>query len=162
MGGARYFSDQALRFVKNHKLVSIIILAYSYLVFSVIDWGLPSISHPFVYHMDEWHFLNAIRSVASIGDPNIEGSAHTAMFYPFSSGIFLLPFILLKIINPFAVQSSFSDFEMQKRIFEVLRLHTFLSGVGVLVVTALISKYFIKIPSWILPCLFVFHQFFCH
>lgn len=160
IGAIKYSFIHSIHFIRANKLASIMASIYIGLVLSLIGWGLPSSSHPFIYHMDEWHFLNAIRSVASIGDPNVEGSAHTAMFYPFSSGIFLIPFIIFKIINPFAVASSFTQFEMQQRIFEVLRLHTLISGVIGIAVVALISKYFLKIPSVILVVLLAFAPIF--
>jgi cellulose synthase/poly-beta-1,6-N-acetylglucosamine synthase-like glycosyltransferase len=156
IGSIKYLSLHALDFAKSNKIASIVIFIYISMMVSIIGWGLPSPSHPFVYHMDEWHFLNAISSVATIGDPNVDGSAHTAMFYPFLSGIFLAPFILFKIINPFVVNSPFEQYQMQERIFEVLRIHTILSGIIALVAVGFISKYFVKIPSFILVVLLCF------
>lgn len=156
IGAVKLFATQSKAFLQHNKIASVVILVYLSMMISIIGWGLPSVSHPFVYHMDEWHFLNAISSVATIGDPNVDGSAHTAMFYPFLSAVFLAPFILLKIINPFIVNSPFEQFQMQERIFEVLRIHTILSGVIGLVAIGVISKYFTKIPSFILIVLLCF------
>jgi len=116
---------------------------YAALLLSIIDWGMPGPSHPFTYHMDEWHQLEAVRSTFKYLSPNIPGSAHGTMFHFILSGIYLIPFFLLGIINPFFITSPVESLEMQRRIFEILRLNTlFLGLLSIFFIAKIAKKYF--------------------
>lgn len=127
----------------SFRLLGIIIL-YVVLLLSIIYWGVPNMHHPFTYHMDEWHQLMAVRGLFSQGSPNIPGAAHGPIFQFLLSGIFLGPFYLLGIIDPFAIKSSLGNLEAQKMVFVVLRLNSLLFGVLSIVVLWHIAKRYVK------------------
>lgn len=153
-GGFSNFFEVLKKAIPKNKGILVILSVYIGLMLSVISWGLPQIDHPFTYHMDEWHQFSSVRSVASTGNPNVPGAAYGTMFQFLLSGIYLLPFIALKIINPFVLHSSFADFEMQRHIFEILRLNTLIFGVLSGGLLAVIAKKYLKIPQ--LPTLIFF------
>lgn len=138
-----------LNISKWHFLLMGIIGIYVGLMLSILNWGLPNLAHPFPYHMDEWHQLKATQATFSSGTPNVPGSAHSVMWHFILTGIFLGPFYLLKIIDPFAVSSSVSDLLLQQRIFQVLRLNTIIFGSLAIIFIYLILKKQFKInPFW--------------
>lgn len=137
----------------SKRLYLLPILAYSVVIISTIGYGIPNLSHPFNYNMDEWHQSQAVRAVFKHLTPNIPGAANGSVFHFFISGIFLAPFILFKIINPFIITSSLSHLEMQEKVFIVLRLNTLLFGVGSLLGAVLIAK-ILKINKLISVALF--------
>lgn len=120
---------------------------------SVLDFGIPNSSHPFTYHMDEWHQLMAVRGLFKYGSPNIEGAAHGPVFFFFLSGIFLGPFYLLRLVDPFVIKSSVSQLVMQQRLFEVLRLSSLVFGIASISLVWQICRQYLKIPP-LLPTLF--------
>lgn len=120
---------------------------------SGLNWGIPNSNHPFSYHMDEWAQAQSIRSLFKYGTPNISGSSHGAIFQYFLSGIYLIPFIILHVINPFAIKSSLGNIDQQHKLFEILRLNTLLFGTGTLILISIIAKRYLKI-SPIFPVLF--------
>jgi len=138
-----------LEIIGSNKLVVFIIFVYILAEGLVLQWGIPNSSHPFPYHMDEWHQLQAVRSMFSTGTSNVQGAAHGPILEFFIAGVYLLPFYLLKIINPFAIQSSVGSLELQERLFVILRLNTLLFGVGSIAVLGTIAKCVLKIsPTW--------------
>ena len=139
--------------VKN-KAVSIIIGIYVLTMLSVLNWGIPNPSHPFNYHMDEWHQLQAVRSVFKYGTPNIAGSANGTMLQFFLSGIYLIPFILFGVINPFSIKSHIDSLEIQQKLFEVLRLNTLFFGVASIFLIVFIGKKYFKINPFLTAFLF--------
>ncbi len=115
-----------LTFIKQNKLLFVILTIYiSFLVFT-LKWGIPNQNHPFPYHMDEWHQLQAVANTFRFGTPNTVGSANGTMFHFLFSGFYLLPFTLLQIINPFELQ--IDNFQMRERIFEIFRFQTIIFG----------------------------------
>lgn len=113
-----------------------IILIYILTMLRVLDWGIPGTDHPFTYHMDEWHQMNAVRAVYKYATPNIEGSANGTMFHFIQAGLYLFPFALLGIINPWAAKSGVDSLLIQGKIFEILRLNTLIWGtlsIGILI-----------------------------
>ena len=137
-----------------------LLASYSALILSVISWGLPHVDHPFTYHMDEWHQFSSVRSVAATGNPNVPGAAYGTMFQFLLSGVYLLPFIALKIVNPFILHSSFADFEMQRHIFEILRLNTLIFGALSGALIAVIAKKYLKSPQLPTLAFFLFTPIF--
>lgn len=135
-------------------LLGIIIVVYSLFVLSQILWGIPNSSHPFTYHMDEWHQLMAVRGVFTQGSGNIPGSAHGPLFHFFISGLFLGPFYVLGIIDPFSIQSSISQLEAQGRLFMVLRLNSLFFGVGSLIILWYLTKQYVKASPFITTAFF--------
>ncbi len=131
---------KSLLFFKNNKGVTVLLFIYFLVMISVIQWGIPNTEHPFTYHMDEWHQLSSIKAIVQHGSPNVPGAAHGPLFHFLLSGAYLVPFVLLGIINPFVVESPFSDLLMQTRIFEVLRFNTLLFGVASIILVAKIAK----------------------
>ncbi len=124
--------------------VCLILLLYVTLMVSVIGWGLPNSSHPFPYHMDEWHQLQGVRALYKYGTPNIEGAAHGSIFQFLLTGIYLIPFVVLGVINPFSVTSILSNVQMQEKIFIVLRSNTLLFGILSIIVVSIIAKKYLK------------------
>lgn len=136
-----------------NKIVVGIILLYALVMVSVIDWGIPNLNHPYNYHMDEWHQLQSIKAIFKYGSPNVSGAANGTVFQFLLSGIYLSPFALFKIIDPFSIKSGVESLLMQKKLFEILRLNTLIFGVlSLFVLSNLVKKYF-KITS-ILPLIF--------
>lgn len=129
---------------KNWLIASLIAL-YTLALLSVVTWGLPNPSHPFPYHMDEWHQLAAVRSMFSTGTSNVEGAAHGPVLEFFIVGLYLIPFYILKVIDPFAIVSSVTSLDIQEKLFVILRLNTLLYGVGTMLIMARIArKYFLR------------------
>lgn len=143
-------------FIKNNKSLIVISSIYAILMVSVIDWGIPNINHPFTYHMDEWHQLQAVKTTFKSLTPNTEGAAHGPLFHFLLTGLYLIPFYILKIIDPFVIKTAFSSIEMQTKIFEILRLNTIIYGLlSLFVLNQIIKKYF-KINPTITLVLFTF------
>lgn len=143
-----------IQYAFNNKMVLVIIFIYVIVILSIIQWGIPNEQHPFTYHMDEWHQLQAVRNTFKSFTPNAEGSAHGTIFHFFLSGIYLIPFYLLKIIDPFVIKSGLSSIPMQAKLFEILRLNTLLFGVMSLIVLNEIVKKYFKINPTIILVLF--------
>ncbi len=142
--------------IKRNKLLILLISIYSCLMISVIRWGLPGQDHPFIYHMDEWHQLPAVRFTITHGNPNQPGAAYGPLLQFLLSGLFLGPFTLLRIINPFIITSSFAYLDMQMRIFEVLRINTLLWGITSLVGIYTIAKRYLAGNGIVAALLFLF------
>lgn len=151
---------QVARKWKPQRYMSLIlfILIYLFIIFLTITWGAPNGNHPFPYHMDEWHQLQAVRSTFKFGTPNIAGAANGTMFHFILSGIYLIPFTLSHLINPFVIK--IFDTDSRERLFFILRLNTLFWGVCSLVVLYSISTainaskkfvlaLFILTPLWI-------------
>lgn len=147
-------------FILHNKSFLCIAFVYAVLQISVLSWGIPNNNHPFTYHMDEWHQLQSVRNVFIYGSPNVEGSAHGTIFQFFLSGIYLIPFYILQIIDPFAITSSIAQLDLQTRLFEVLRINTLLFGILSLWMVQLIAKQFFKIPPFLPLSLFTFTPLF--
>lgn len=90
--------------------------------------------------MDEWHQLQAVRGVFKHGSPNIEGAAHGPLFQFFLTGLFLVPFMAFKVVNPFLISSSITELMIQHRLFEVLRINTLLFGTFSIIVFYKIAR----------------------
>jgi glycosyltransferase involved in cell wall biosynthesis len=147
-------------FALNNKWITLFLIVYSALVLSVISWGIPNVTHPFTYHMDEWHQLEAVRAVFKYGTPNVAGAANGSMFQFFLTGLYLIPFIVLHVANVFAIKSSVTSLSIQTTVFEVLRFNTFLFGVFSTVVFAYIVKKYFKINLLLTVFLFIFNPLF--
>lgn len=148
------------RTIKHNKAVSLIIVIYTVLMLLLIDWGIPNKNHPFNYFMDEWHQSQAIRSVFTNGSPNVEGAANGTMLHFLLSGIYLLPFVLLGFINPFAIKSSVDALEIQTRLFEILRLNTLLFGILSIILIVYIAKKYFNLNGFLTAFLFVVNPLF--
>lgn len=110
---------------------------------SVIDWGIPNPNHPYNYHMDEWHQLQSIKAIFEYGTPNVSGAANGTIFQFLLSGIYLSPFVLLKIIDPSSIKSGIESLPMQQKLFEILRLNTLMFGIlSLFTLSNLVGKYF--------------------
>lgn len=143
-------------YYKENKSLFIILGCYSILMISIIDWGIPNNKHPFTYHMDEWHQLQAVKNTFKHLTPNIEGSAHGTLFHFFLSGVYLIPFYLFGIIDPFVIKSGLTAISMQAKLFEILRLNTILFGcLSLFVLNGIIKKFF-KINPTATFILFIF------
>ena len=123
---------------------------------SVIKWGIPNENHPFNYHMDEWHQLQSVRDLFRYGTSNIKGSANGPIFQFALSGLYLEPFAIFGIIDPFSIKSAISSLPTQTRLFEILRLNTLLFGVFSLLFLAMIAKRHLKVNPALTLILFIF------
>lgn len=137
--------NRILSFVRVNKAFTGIIFLYVFAMLSVIHWGIPNAFHPYTYHMDEWHQLQAVKSVFTKGTPNIEGAANGPMFQFLLSGLYLVPFVLFGFVNPFVITSSVSSLLEQERLFMILRLNTLMFGVLSLFVLYKMAKDHLKI-----------------
>lgn len=142
-----------IRLIKTNKLFFIIVFFYSLIEIVVLQWGIPNKEHPFPYHMDEWHQLQAVRATFAYGTPNVAGSANGTMFHFILTGFYLIPFMLLDIINLAVIK--INDLAMRERIFDLLRLNTLFWGVLSLTVFYSIVR-LIKIPVLLTLLLFTF------
>lgn len=116
-----------LRVIQTNKLLIFIVILYTSILLFTIQWGIPNQQHPFPYHMDEWHQLQAVGNTFRYGTPNTAGSANGTMFHFIVSGFYLLPFTLVNFVDPFSLQ--IDNAFMRQRIFEILRFQTILFGV---------------------------------
>jgi glycosyltransferase involved in cell wall biosynthesis len=144
-----------LAIIKNNFILVGLILVYIISMLIVINSGIPNSSHPFNYQMDEWHQFQAVRTVLTLGTPNVTGSANGTMFNFFISGVMLVPFYLLKIINPFSIKSAVDSLFEQQKIFILLRLFTLFFGTLALIYLAKIAK-LLKINQGLTVSLFIF------
>lgn len=128
------------KIILENKGLIILLGVYILSMLSVISTGIPNQSHPFPYMMDEWHQLQAVKNVFKFGTPNLSGSANGSMFHFFLSGILLVPFVALKIVNPFTIKSAVDSLNQQEILFNILRLNTLFFGVLTLVLMSKIAK----------------------
>ncbi len=113
-------------YIKQNKFLFFVLAVYVRLLLQTLTWGIPNQDHPFPYHMDEWHQFGAVANTFRYGSPNNAGAANGTMLHFLLTGFYLIPFILVKIIDPFSlhIDNSF----MRERFFEILRLNTILWG----------------------------------
>ncbi len=149
-----------LKIIKDNKSMFLIILIYLEILFIFISWGIPGSNHPFNYHMDEWHQLQSVRNLFIYGSPNIPGSANGSIFHFFLTGLYLIPFYILRIINPFEISSAVENPDTWFHIFEILRLNTFLFGALSAILFGFIIKKFFDSNSLIGLILFIFNPVF--
>jgi glycosyltransferase involved in cell wall biosynthesis len=148
---------QFLKGVSNNKIILFFLAVYACLMFAVIQWGIPNISHPFTYHMDEWHFSQAIRTFLKFGTGSVSGAASIPLYHIVSSLIFLIPFYILRIVDPLAIKSSVENLSMQNTFFEILRLHTLFYGVLTVTSIYLILKKHIRLFTFFFVSIFIFN-----
>jgi glycosyltransferase involved in cell wall biosynthesis len=141
--------------LRNNLVLAILLLIYILTMLLVIASGIPSQTHPFNYQMDEWHQFQSVRTVLKYGTPNLSGSANGTMFNFFISGVMLVPFYLLRIINPFAIKSAVDSLFEQEKLFILLRLFTLFFGTLTLIYIAKIAK-ILKIKSSLAVFMFIF------
>ena len=146
-----------LNLIFKNKLLSLIIFIYSVLMIYLIQWGIPNQNHPFNYAMDEWHFSQALRTFFKDGTGSVSGAASIPFYHIVSSILFLIPFYILQIVNPFVIKNTLDNLPMQHILFEILRLHTLFYGILSVIVIHKILKYLIKPLALILTALFVFN-----
>jgi len=144
-------------FVRQEKIVSLSVLIFTILTLSVISWGLPNTSHPFTYHMDEWHQLQSVRAIAANWSPIVEGAAHGPMFFFIISGIYIGILYLLGLVNPFIVESSVGRMDIQNLLFIYLRTSTLLFSLGAITLLIIILKKYFNVRYLYIPLiLFMF------
>jgi len=135
--------------LRHHGLLIGVILVYVVVELSLLNWGLPSQRRVFTYHMDEWHSLMAIKSIWQQGTNNVAGAANGTMGHFLLSGLSLIPLVLTRFIDIRLMDSAVTGLEMQRRIFQVLRLNTLVFGVlAALMVYLILKKHFRVKPSW--------------
>jgi len=155
LGLLQKVSFKALRdLALNNKGVCLVIVLYIVSMLAVITYGIPSPAHPFDYFMDEWHQSQSVRNLFTIGTPNVTGSANGSIFQFFLTGLYLIPFYVLHIVNPFAIKSSMLSLEIQSRLFEVFKLNTLIFGVASISLVAYIVKKYAKIAAFLAVFLF--------
>lgn len=146
---------RSINYVLQNKFLFGVLAIYAISTLSIINWGIPSITHPFNYQMDEWHQFQAVRTTFKYFSANVPGSAHGTMLHFILSGIYLIPFYLFGIINPFTIKSSVDFLEVQQRLFEILRLNTLIFGLLSIFILAKIAKNYLKTNHNIVIILFV-------
>jgi len=148
------------QFLKQNWITGIPIFIYFLLMMSIIGWGLPNANHPFTYHMDEWHQIQSVRMTIKEGNPNVPGAAYGPLLQFLLSGLFLIPFTLAKLIDPFVIRNSFEQFEMQAKLFEALRFNTLLWGVVSSIGIAIAAKKYLHIGAFFPISIFIFTPLF--
>lgn len=143
------------RYISRNKFLLAVLIFYGLLMLSIIDWGIPNQNHPFTYNMDEWHQMQAVRTTFKYLSPNVPGSAHGTMFHFILTGIYLIPFYALGIIDPFGITSPVSSLVAQHRLFEVLRLNTLIFGLLSIFYIAKIAKDYLRTSQNLAIILFV-------
>jgi len=128
------------KIIKENRSTIVVLIIYSVIILTGINWGIPGNAHPFNYNMDEWHQMQAVRSLFKNGTPNVPGAANAAAFQFFLSGIYLIPFIIFKIVNPFIIKNGIDMVIQQTRIFQLLRINTLLFGIGSVAIFVKIIK----------------------
>jgi len=139
----------------NNKGAAFVIGVYILTMLSVISYGIPGPSHPFNYFMDEWHQSQSVRNLFKYGTPNIAGSANGSIFQFFLTGIYLIPFYVFHIVNPFLIKSSVLNLDLQTRLFEVLRLNTLVWGVMSICIVSYIARKYFRVNSFLSVFIFV-------
>jgi glycosyltransferase involved in cell wall biosynthesis len=144
----------------SYKGIILLILLYILLMLKGIEWGIPGLSHPFNYHMDEWHFSQALRTFLKYGTGSVSGAASIPLYHIVSTLAFLIPFYILKIVNPFLIKSSLDNLPMQHTLFEILRLHTLAYGVLFIAIIYNVFKKFLRFKPLLLTTLFIINPIF--
>ena len=158
VGLAQSFSvSKFLKGILNNKIILVFLVIYVCLMLSVIRWGIPNMNHPFTYHMDEWHFSQAIRSFFKFGTGSVSGAASIPLYHIVSSIFFLIPFYVLHIVDPLAIKSSVENLSMQNTLFEILRLHTLFYGILTIFSIYLILKKHFKLMTFLFVSVFLFN-----
>lgn len=116
-----------LFYIKGNKFFILLSLVYIGTMLFTLKYGIPNQNHPFPYNMDEWHQLQAVRATFAYGTPNVLGAANGTMFHFILSGLYLVPFTLLHLINPFKL--NVDALAMRENIFILLRINTIIWGV---------------------------------
>lgn len=139
--------------LKKNKFLFFILFVYISIMLLTLNYGIPNQHHPFPYNMDEWHQLQAVRATFAYGTPNVLGAANGTMFHFILSGLYLVPFTLLHLINPFKL--NVDALMMRENIFILLRINTIIWGVLSIFVVYKIAD-IIKAPKKITLFLFTF------
>ena len=145
-----------LKIMSRNKGLVFIIIIYIISILSVISYGIPDFTHPFTYHMDEWHFSQALRTFIKDGTGLRSGAANIPLYHIMSSIVFILPFYLFHIVNPLAIKNTLDNLPMQHILFIVLRLHTLFYGILTITCIYLILKQYIKFKPVFFTFLFTF------
>lgn len=153
----KFSINRIFEIISRNKGVSLIILIYILSMLSVISFGIPNDNHPFNYFMDEWHQSQSVRNLFKYGTPNIAGSANGSIFQFFLTGIYLIPFYIFRVIDPFAIKSSVTNLNLQFSFFEILRINTLMFGVMSISLISYISKKYLKLNSFLVAFLFTFN-----
>lgn len=140
--------------MKKNKILILLTTLYGLAMFSIISWGIPTDARPFTYNMDEWHQLAAVRALFTQGTPNVPGAAHGSIFQFLISGFYLIPFVILGVINPFAIHSVIDNLSMQGKLFIIMRSNTLFFGILSVITLVAIAKNYLKNYS-ILAALFL-------
>jgi len=146
--------------VKKNKIAVLIIAIYSLTEIIFLSHGIPNNNHPFTYFMDEWHQFQAVRNVFQYGTPNIPGSANGSMFQFFLTGLYLIPFYLFGLINPFAIKSAVTELSIQHNLFLILRLNTLLFGIFSVILMLYVAKKYYKLNTALTAFIFTINPLF--
>ena len=93
-------------------------LIYGLLILSQIDWGIPRPGRVFVYQMDEWHTLQAVRGVYKLGSNNIPGAAAGPMLFYLMSGLGLVPWVATGIVHIKEITSAYIALGNSKNLLD--------------------------------------------
>ncbi|GEM_PF-160307 len=149
-----------IKVLTDNKWVLIILGLYIFIELLLLALGIPNKNHPFAYFMDEWHQFQAVRNVFQYGTPNIPGSANGSMFHFFITGLYLIPFYLLGIVDPFAIKSSVTELSVQHNLFLILRLNTLLFGLFSIATMLYIAKKYYKLNTALTAFIFTINPLF--
>lgn len=152
----KFFSN----LIKKNKIAFLVIGIYIFIEVLLLSYGIPNKNHPFTYFMDEWHQSQSVRNVFKYGTPNIPGSANGSIFHFFLTGLYLAPFYLMGLVNPFAIKTSIDNLLMQHTLFTILRLNTLLFGVFSIILMLYIAKKYYKLDTALAAFIFTINPLF--
>lgn len=140
--------------LRRHWIVLLLLTIYIGMLLSVIDWGIPNPNQVFLYHMDEWHQLMSVRSLATRFTTTVEGSAHGSIFHFLTAGAYIGFFHLISVVDLFSIEHSVANLPMQHTVFILLRFSTLLYGVSTILTLYYILKYQLSLKLYWLGLLF--------
>lgn len=118
----------------------IVIILFLILELLLVNWGTPAPGRMFAYFMDEWHGVQAIRSLATKGTINVDGAALGTVGYYALSGAWLVPSTILKYIDPWAIKNPAVALFDQQKLFWILRSGTWLWAIVGIVLLHKLTK----------------------
>lgn len=135
--------------LRDYWLLWAVLCIYISIEISVIGWGIPSLvdGRIFLYHMDEWHQLMAIRAIRDNFTTVVPGSAHSTMFHFLLSGAYIAVLQLAGLISVSDVLSPVTGLPQQNQLFIWLRISTLLFGSGAITFFYLSLRQ-LKLPLW--------------
>lgn len=105
-----------------------------------LTWSGPSETHPFTYHMDEWHQFMSVRALVTQGTSNVEGAANGPVAAFILSALWLAPWAALHWTALNALAGPLDNLSLQSELFAWLRISTLVYAVCTLILAWEVQK----------------------